>query len=127
MRTGRITRTADLRDNLSCADYLPCYDVQLTAMSVARIRINRGVINQNLIAVTVAQISGNDNLSVEKRSYIFSVSITQINARMKFPFARNRMNSPAKRRSHRKINRLYVRGQNQNREYQQCPNLFQMR
>ena len=65
MRTGRIARAPDLRDNLSCADDLPCYDVQLTAMSIARIRINRGVVNQNLIAVAVAEIGGNDNLPVE--------------------------------------------------------------
>lgn len=66
MRTRRIARTADLRDNLPCADDLPRRHVQSTAMSVARVGINRGVINQNLVAVAVSEIRGNDNLSVKK-------------------------------------------------------------
>ena len=124
MRSRRIARAPDLRDDLSRLDDLPRRHVQSTAMGVARVRINRGMINQNLVAVAVVKICGDNNLSVEKRADIFSVIVAKINARMKFPLPRNRMNSPAERRSHGKINRLNLRGQNYQRDYQ-CPNLFQ--
>ena len=97
MRSRRISRATNLRDNLSGTDDLPHNDVQSTAMSVARVSVNGGGINQNLIAVAVAEIFRNDNFPVKETADIRAVFITQINARMKFPFARNRMNSPAKR------------------------------
>ena len=98
VRSCRIARAANLRDNLSCRDELPRRDVQGTAMGVARVSIVGGVINQNLIAVAVAQVVGDNNLPVEQCADIRAVFVTQINARMKFPIARNGMNSPAERR-----------------------------
>ena len=118
MRSRRITCTADLRDNLPCSDDLPRRNVERRAMGITRVSVNRGVINQNLVAVAVAEIFRNDNLSVEKRADIRAVFVAQINARMKFPFARNGMNSPAERRSHGEFNRLNLRGQNQKKQYE---------
>ena len=61
-----ITGAADLRDNLSGRNELPRRNVKRRAVSVARVAVNRRVINQNLIAVAVAEIVRNDNLPVEK-------------------------------------------------------------
>lgn len=111
--TSRIAATADLRDDLSSFDDLPSRHVQNTAVSIARISVNRGMINQNLVAVAVIEIISRDNLPVEQRADIRAIFITQINARMKLPFAGNGMNAPTERRSDWKINRLRGRWQNQ--------------
>ena len=66
MRSCRIAGAPDLRDSLPRADDLPLRDVQNRAMSVAGIGVNGGVIDKDLIAVAVIEISGNDNLPVEK-------------------------------------------------------------
>ena len=117
MRSRRVASTANLRDNLPSIDDLPRRHVQGTAMSIARVSVNGGVINQNLVAVAVAEIVRYDDLSVEERTDIRTVIVTEVNARMKFPRARNRMNSPTKRTCHGEFNRLRGRGQNQNHQH----------
>lgn len=65
MWPSRIASTANLRDNLSRFNDLPRRHVQSTTMSVARIGVNRRVINQNLVAVAVAEVVRDYDLPVE--------------------------------------------------------------
>ena len=125
MRSGRVAAGADLRNNLPRRDHLPCRDVERRAVGVARVSVNGGVINQNLIAVAVAEIFREDNLPVEERADIRAVFVAEVNARVKFPFARNGMNPPTERRSNGEFNGLNLRGQNYQRENYQCPKFFQ--
>lgn len=126
VRTRRIARAADLRDNLPRADDLSRRDVQGTAVSVARVRVNGGMVNQHLVAVAVAEIVRDDDLPVEQRTDIRAVFVAQVDARMEFPFARNGMNPPAERTCHGEVDGLNLRGQVKRGEQNyQCPKLFQ--
>lgn len=116
MCARRIARTADLSDNLPRIDELTRRNVNLTAMSVSRVSVNVLVINQYLFAVSVIKIARSDYLTVKNRSDICAVFISEINSRVKFPCARNWMNSPAERTCYGKFNRLNLRRKNYQRE-----------
>lgn len=66
MRTRGIAGATDLRDNLSGSDRLPRRNMKGRAMGVAGVSVKRGVVNQDLIAVAVAEIVSNDDLPVEE-------------------------------------------------------------
>lgn len=103
VRACRVAGAADAADHLSRIDVFACADIDVREMAVARVAIKAVVVDEDLVAVAVTEVSGLDDLPVEEAGDGGSVVVTEIDSAVEFPFPADWMDAPAKGRGDGKV------------------------
>jgi len=86
-------------------------------MRITCIYVIKGMIEEDLIAVTICIVPRLDHNAVKECRDRRPYGIAKINTRMEFPFSRNWMYTPSERRCHGKIGCVDADREKQEQEY----------